>query len=124
MTSRSSASAPAERRLRRPQQDAGLKYIALEQNNILSTIDLYPKGKYIFFKPDTKDWFGGIPAAGLGLAKAKYGGGDAHADDDVIDALGDDLKNAVAAETPKLHARAHRPHPCDRLQNDLSQSAF
>lgn len=53
--------------------DLGLRYIAIEQNNILSTIDLYPKGKYIFFKPDTKDWFGGISATGLGLRKAKYG---------------------------------------------------
>jgi thioredoxin reductase len=104
-------------------QDVGLKYIALEQNNILSTIDLYPKGKYIFFKPDTKDWFGGIPAAGLGLSKAKYGGGDAHADDDVIEALGDDLKNAVAAETPKLHAQLIDRIP-STLQNDLSQSLF
>jgi thioredoxin reductase len=104
-------------------QDAGLKYIALEQNNILSTIDLYPKGKYIFFKPDTKDWFGGIPVAGLGLGKAKYGGGDAHADDDVIEALGDDLKNAVASETPKVHAALIDGIPAN-LQNDLSQSLF
>jgi thioredoxin reductase/NAD-dependent dihydropyrimidine dehydrogenase PreA subunit len=104
-------------------QDAGLKYIALEQNNILSTIDLYPKGKYIFFKPDTKDWSGGIPVSGLGLAKAKYGGGDAHADDDVMEVLGDDLKNAVAAEAPKLHAELidRIPGP---LQNDLSQQLF
>ncbi|MBV9241392.1 MAG: NAD(P)-binding domain-containing protein [Acidobacteria bacterium] len=104
-------------------QDAGLKYIALEQNNILSTIDLYPKGKYIFFKPDTKDWFGGIPAAGLGLGKAKYGAGDAHADDDVIDALGDDLKNAVATATPKLHAQLIERIP-STLQNELSQHLF
>ena len=104
-------------------QDAGLKYIALEQNNILSTIDLYPKGKYIFFKPDTKDWFGGIPAAGLGLGKAKYGGGDVHSDDDVIDALGDELKNAVTAETPKLHARLIERIP-STLQNELSQQLF
>jgi thioredoxin reductase len=104
-------------------QDAGLKYIALEQNNILSTIDLYPKGKYIFFKPDTKDWSGGIPVSGLGLAKAKYGGGDAHSDDDVIEALGDDLKNAVAAETPKLHSDLIERIPAP-LQNDLSQQLF
>ncbi|MFL6374014.1 MAG: NAD(P)-binding domain-containing protein [Pyrinomonadaceae bacterium] len=104
-------------------QDAGLTYVALEQNNILSTIDLYPKGKYIFFKPDTKDWFGGIPAAGLGLAKAKYGGGDLHADDDVIDTLGDDLKNAVAAETPRLHGQLIDRIP-STLQNDLSQQLF
>ncbi len=104
-------------------QDAGLTYIALEQNNILSTIDLYPKGKYIFFKPDTKDWSGGIPVSGLGLAKAKYGGGDAHSDDDVIEALGDDLKTAVSPETPKLHAELIDRIPTP-LQNDLSQQLF
>jgi NAD-dependent dihydropyrimidine dehydrogenase PreA subunit len=49
--------------------EAGLRYVALEQTKTLSTIDLYPKGKYIFFKPDTKDWFGGIPAAGLGCRR-------------------------------------------------------
>lgn len=50
----------------------GLRYVAIEQDKVLSTIQLYPKGKYIFFKPDTKDWFGGIPVAGLGLSKPKY----------------------------------------------------
>ncbi|HTH50930.1 MAG TPA: NAD(P)-binding domain-containing protein [Pyrinomonadaceae bacterium] len=104
-------------------QDGGLRYIALEQNNILSTIDLYPKGKYIFFKPDTKDWFGGIPVAGLGLAKAKYGGGDASTDDEVIAAIGDDLKTAVAAETPKLHGELIDRIPAP-LQNELSQQLF
>jgi thioredoxin reductase/NAD-dependent dihydropyrimidine dehydrogenase PreA subunit len=104
-------------------QDAGLSYIALEQNNTLSTIDLYPKGKYIFFKPDTKDWFGGIPAAGLGLAKAKYGAVDANSDDDVVGALGDELKTAVAIETPRLHAELIDKIPLP-LQNELSQQLF
>jgi thioredoxin reductase len=104
-------------------QESGLKYIALEQNNILSTIDLYPKGKYIFFKPDTKDWFGGIPAAGLGLGKAKYGAGDAHADDDGMEAIGDDLKTTVAAETPKVHAALIDRIP-STLQNELSPQLF
>jgi thioredoxin reductase len=103
-------------------QDAGLRYIALEQNNTLSTIDLYPKGKYIFFKPDTKDWFGGIPVSGLGLAKAKYGG---EADDDgaIVDALGDELNKVVAEQTPQLHGEliARIPPP---LQNELSQVLF
>ncbi len=85
-------------------QEAGLNYIALEQNNILSTIDLYPKGKYIFFKPDTKDWFGGIPVAGLGLGKAKYGAADGGDDDSVIEAIGPQLKDLVHAESPALHA--------------------
>ena len=53
-------------------QEMRLRYVAIEQEKVLSTIDAYPKGKYIFFKPDTKDWFGGLPAAGLGLSKSKY----------------------------------------------------
>ena len=35
---------------------ADLRYLGIEQDKILSTIVLYPKGKYIFFKPDTNDW--------------------------------------------------------------------
>ncbi len=90
------ASAAAEAHL------AGLKYIALEQGNTLSTIDLYPKGKYIFFKPDTKDWFGGIPVAGLGLAKAKYGVADMSDDEAVIAAIGAPLADLVHLEAPAL----------------------
>jgi thioredoxin reductase len=103
-------------------QDAGLRYIALEQNNTLSTIDLYPKGKYIFFKPDTKDWFGGIPAAGLGLAKAKYGG---EADDDgaIYDALGDELNKVAAEQAPLLHGELIDKIPSP-LHNELSQVLF
>ncbi len=52
--------------------ERGLRYIAIEQEKTLSTIEMYPKGKYIFFKPDTKDWFGGLKAVGLGLVKGKY----------------------------------------------------
>ena len=85
-------------------RDSNLRYVALEQSKILSTIDLYPKGKYIFFKPDTKDWTGGIPVLGLGLSKAKYGGGD---DDhqSVIETIGDELKSDVHEAATALHAR-------------------
>lgn len=85
-------------------QEAGLRYIAIEQGNTLSTIDLYPKGKYIFFKPDTKDWYGGIPVAGLGLAKAKYGGGDGGNDDEIIEALGSQLVEVVEPGSQALKA--------------------
>lgn len=54
--------------------EKGLRYVGIEQEKALSTIATYPKGKYIFFKPDTKDWYGGLPALGLGLAKSKYAG--------------------------------------------------
>lgn len=53
-----------------------LRYVAIEQDKVLSSIEAYPKGKYIFFKPDAKDWFGGLPAAGLGLSKNKYASRD------------------------------------------------
>lgn len=103
-------------------QDMGLRYVAIEQNNTLSTIDLYPKGKYIFFKPDTKDWFGGIPVAGLGLSKAKYGG-DADDDGAIYEALGDELNVIVAGEVPLLHGQLIDKMP-EPLQNELSQVLF
>ncbi|MEO7539586.1 MAG: NAD(P)-binding domain-containing protein [Pyrinomonadaceae bacterium] len=101
-------------------QEAGLRYIAIEQDKILSTIDLYPKGKYIFFKPDTKDWFGGIPVAGLGLTKAKYRAAAAADDDQVIyDALGQELKGAIHEQVPLLHQQLIAKIPRS-LQSELA----
>jgi thioredoxin reductase/ferredoxin-like protein FixX len=84
-------------------QVANIRYIGLEQTKILSTIDLYPKGKYIFFKPDTKDWSGGIPVAGLGLSKAKYAAAEGDDDQPIFDALGADLKTLVHDQAALLH---------------------
>lgn len=84
--------------------EAKLRYVGIEQDKTLSTIDLYPKGKYIFFKPDTKGWFGGIPVTGLGLAKAKYGGDAADDSQTVIDAIGPDFTNFVHERSPAIHA--------------------
>ncbi|MFY9556387.1 MAG: NAD(P)-binding domain-containing protein [Blastocatellia bacterium] len=47
----------------------GLRYIALEQDKLVSTIANYPAGKYVFFKPDTVDARGGIPLPGPGDKK-------------------------------------------------------
>jgi thioredoxin reductase (NADPH) len=48
----------------------GLRYIALEQDKIVATIQqVYPAGKYVFFKPDTVDTKGGIPLPGAGDSK-------------------------------------------------------
>jgi thioredoxin reductase len=48
----------------------GLKYIALEQDKIVATIQqVYPAGKYVFYKPDTVDTKGGIPLPGPGDSK-------------------------------------------------------
>ncbi len=84
-------------------KERGLTYIALEQEKILSTIDGYPKGKYIFFKPDTKDWAGGLGMVGLGLSKANYGGvetGEEHAAFEA--ALRDELKSLAPEQAARL----------------------
>jgi thioredoxin reductase len=84
-------------------QDAGLKYVAIEQEKVLSTIDGYPKGKYIFFKPDTKDWHGGLGLTGLGLSKAKYGAAAVSEDHEAFEnALGAELKEIAAAQAEKV----------------------
>lgn len=44
----------------------GLNYIAIEQDKVVSTIQNYPAGKYVFFKPDTVDAKGGVPLEGVG----------------------------------------------------------
>ena len=83
--------------------EKGLRYIAVEQDKILSTIETYPKGKYIFFKPDTKDWFGGLQMAGLGLSKAKYGGGEGQETDESFEnELGKELENFLNEQTARL----------------------
>ncbi|MGI8654006.1 MAG: NAD(P)-binding domain-containing protein [Pyrinomonadaceae bacterium] len=50
---------------------AGLRYIGVEQNKILATIEAYPANKYVFFKPETMDSHGGIAVEGLGLQREK-----------------------------------------------------
>ncbi|MEO6393125.1 MAG: NAD(P)-binding domain-containing protein, partial [Pyrinomonadaceae bacterium] len=47
-------------------QERGLRYVSIEQDKILATIAAYPVGKYIFFKPEYRDWFGGLGLLGLG----------------------------------------------------------
>jgi thioredoxin reductase len=47
----------------------GLRYVAIEQDKVVATIQAYPAGKYIFFKPDTMQPKGGIPLPGQGEKK-------------------------------------------------------
>ncbi len=47
-------------------QRESLRYVGIEQDRVLSTIEAYPKGKYIFFKPDTMPSRGSISVEGLG----------------------------------------------------------
>jgi thioredoxin reductase (NADPH) len=43
-----------------------LRYIGIEQDKVLATIDAYPKNKYVFFKPETMESRGGIMVSGAG----------------------------------------------------------
>lgn len=43
----------------------GLRFIGLEQDTVMSTIVKYPKKKYVFLKPETMEWMGGIRLPGL-----------------------------------------------------------
>ena len=99
--------------------DANLRYIGIEQSSILSTIVRYPKGKYIFFKPDTNDWKGGISVAGLGLSKAKYATDSGADDDAILEQLGTDVSTLVHAEAPALHEQMLTRLP-KTLQAELS----
>ena len=101
-------------------REANLRYVGIEQDKILSTIDLYPKGKYIFFKPDTKDWMGGIPTVGLGLAKPKYGTADPLADNQpIFDAVGPQLDALIADYAPGIYAELIAKIPAS-LRPELS----
>jgi thioredoxin reductase len=84
--------------------DKGLKYVGIEQEKILSTIATYPKGKYIFFKPDTKDWFGGLKSLGLGLGKSKYGAAETGEDDSFETELKSELEKLVQEQTDLMQA--------------------
>lgn len=74
--------------------EKNLRYIGIEQDQILSTIAAYPKGKYIFFKPESSDWHGGLKVTGLGLTKGKYDEDSSASPKDAPyeNALGDDLE--------------------------------
>lgn len=47
----------------------GLKYVAIEQDKVVATIQAYPAGKFVFFKPDTLAAKGGISLMGAGDSK-------------------------------------------------------
>jgi len=47
----------------------GLRYVAIEQDQVVATIQAYPAGKYVFFKPDTVETMGGIALPGPGGVK-------------------------------------------------------
>lgn len=48
-----------------------LRYVGLEQDKVLATIEAYPKGKYVFFKPETMLSRGSIVVDGAGEQREK-----------------------------------------------------
>ena len=48
-----------------------LRYVGIEQDKVLATIDAYPKGKYVFFKPETMESRGMIEVDGAGEQREK-----------------------------------------------------
>jgi thioredoxin reductase len=48
---------------------AGLRYVAIEQDRVLATIEAYPANKYVYFKPETMESRGGIEVPGAGLQR-------------------------------------------------------
>lgn len=52
-------------------QQFKLRYVGLEQDRVLATIEAYPKGKYVFFKPETMESRGSILVEGAGEQREK-----------------------------------------------------
>lgn len=50
-------------------RQAGLRYVAVEQDKVLSTIEAYPANKYIHFKPTAMNARGGIGIEGAGMQR-------------------------------------------------------
>jgi thioredoxin reductase (NADPH) len=50
-------------------QGLGLRYVAVEQERALATIEAYPSNKYVFFKPDAMESRGAIEVAGAGAQR-------------------------------------------------------
>jgi len=48
---------------------AELRYVAVEQDKVLATIEAYPANKYVHFKPGTMKSRGGIDVSGAGLQR-------------------------------------------------------
>ncbi|MDT7541758.1 MAG: hypothetical protein QOE33_1662 [Acidobacteriota bacterium] len=48
---------------------AGLRYVAIEQDRLLATIEAYPANKYVYFKPETMQSRGGIDVPGAGAQR-------------------------------------------------------
>ena len=50
-------------------QQASLRYVGIEQDTVLATIEAYPANKYVHFKPATMKARGGVEVAGAGMQR-------------------------------------------------------
>jgi thioredoxin reductase/NAD-dependent dihydropyrimidine dehydrogenase PreA subunit len=81
--------------------DRGLRYVCLEQGKIMATIDAYPKGKYVFLKPDN-DWRGGIKLYGMGMQPRKMDDAARAADEQLTRVLGAELDTVIGVQVELL----------------------
>ncbi|MDX6692734.1 MAG: hypothetical protein QOF02_337 [Blastocatellia bacterium] len=97
-----------------------LSFVGIEQDKVLATIDAYPKGKYVFLKPETMEWRGAIEVPGINEAREQT----------VEDALGelldasdeqdsDVLVRHVAAMRRIIEALFKKAHKLAPEQRDL-----
>ncbi|MFN6963463.1 MAG: NAD(P)-binding domain-containing protein [Pyrinomonadaceae bacterium] len=91
--------------------ELGLRYVAIEQEKVLSTIRAYPKGKYIFFKPDTREWTGGLDVTGLGLAASRQADDDGGGTRPLAADLRQKIDEAVRPAVEELRERLLRSVP-------------
>src|SRR5438874_9287044 len=74
----------------------------------------------MFFKPNTKDWFGGIRAVRLGLSKSKYGDGDKDGDHERLhEIFGEEINKVVDEQSKMLYEKLIVKIP-DSLRGRLS----
>src|SRR5215471_9028536 len=100
-----------------------LRVLALEQDTVASTIQNYPAGKYVFFKPDTVMARGGIPIPGAGEIKEdilrsweqkiKAAGLDIHEQESCVDIKRGD--NVFVVITEKGKARQPASYSTSRI---------
>lgn len=80
-------------------QQAGLRYLALEQWRVVNTLQNYPVGKYVFFKPDPARAKGSLPLAGAGERK-------------------EDLIAAWLATVQQHHVKINEAESCRSIQRE------
>ena len=101
--------------------DKGLRYLCFEQGKVMATIDAYPRGKYVFLKPDN-DWRGGIEVFGMGMQPKKWDDASRAADAQLTKVLGATL-DAVVNEQRNVLSAEMLPH-IPRIMQDKIRDVF